>query len=67
MNNSIATRLRSIRQERGLSTYQLAELTGIRQPNIVRAERGEGLSLTTLTRLAEALGYEVGLVAKTEN
>ncbi len=45
------------REASGLSQRQLAELVGIRQPNIARLEAGDVLpTLATLERVAEALG-----------
>lgn len=45
-----------LRERRGLSQYQLAELTGIKQPMINRLERGDqNPTLATLRKLAVAL------------
>ncbi len=45
------------REAAGLSQRRLAELVGIRQPNIARLEAGDVLpTLATLERVAEALG-----------
>lgn len=52
----IAGRVRARRKKRGLTQQQLADLTGIRRPNIARLEGGaHAASLETLERLAAAL------------
>jgi predicted transcriptional regulator len=48
------------RTERGLTQKELAERTGIRQPNISRLERGQcSPTLDTLSALARGLGKEL--------
>ena len=50
-------RLRALRTERGLTMVQFAELTGMSQPFVSLVERGHArLSLTSMARVAEALG-----------
>ncbi len=50
------TRLRELRQKRGLTQVALAEVTGFPQSHISQMERGEKLpQLATLMRLAVAL------------
>jgi DNA-binding XRE family transcriptional regulator len=45
------------REAAGLSQRQLADIVGIRQPNIARLEAGDVLpTLGTLDRIADALG-----------
>lgn len=54
-----ALRLRQLREARGLSQYDLASKSGIRQPTIWRYEAGEREpDLPTLRKLAEALGIK---------
>jgi len=62
----IAGRVRAQRKKRDLTQQQLADLTGIRRPNVARLERGiHAASLETLERVAMALGTTVAeLVAK---
>lgn len=62
----VAGRVRAQRQDRGLTQQQLADLTGIKRPNIARLERGKhAASLETLERVAAALSTTVAeLVAK---
>lgn len=56
MARHVAGRVRAQRETRRLTQQQLADLTGIRRPNIARLERGvHAASLETLERLAAAL------------
>jgi predicted transcriptional regulator len=56
----LATELRALREKRGLSQRQLAELVGTTQSAIARLEGGRiSPSLPTLDRIAAALGAEV--------
>ena len=51
------TRLRSIRQERGISQEKLAELADLHRTYVSSIERGErNVSLVNIERLAAALG-----------
>ncbi len=59
----VGLEVRARREGAGLSQRQLAEMVGIRQPNIARLEAGDVLpTLGTLDRIADALGLalEVG-------
>ncbi|MDR2358786.1 MAG: helix-turn-helix domain-containing protein [Prevotellaceae bacterium] len=59
--------LAKIRKEKGLSTYQLAELTGIRQPHISWLENGRSNASTdTINKVASALGVRIELNYLTE-
>jgi predicted transcriptional regulator len=56
----LATELRALRERKGLSQRQLAELVGTTQSAIARLEGGRiSPSLPTLDRIAAALGAEV--------
>jgi DNA-binding XRE family transcriptional regulator len=56
----LATELRALREKKGLSQRQLAELVGTTQSAIARLEGGRiSPSLPTLDRIAAALGAEV--------
>ncbi len=59
----LGEQMRALRERRGLSQSQLAELTGIAQPNVSRLEAGTtGLpKLDTLQRIAEALELELSI------
>ena len=56
----LAIELRALREKKGLSQRQLAELVGTTQSAIARLESGHiSPSLPTLDRIAAALGVEV--------
>jgi XRE family transcriptional regulator, regulator of sulfur utilization len=56
----VGARVRAERAKRHLTQQRLAELTGIKRPNIARLERGtHATSLATLERVAAALGVTV--------
>lgn len=58
-----ASRLRIIRQIRGMTHQQLAERTGIHQQSIARAEAGRhGHMLPTLRKLASAMDVDVAVL-----
>jgi DNA-binding XRE family transcriptional regulator len=63
---AVAGRVRAQRKKRDLTQQQLADLTGIKRPNVARLERGiHTASLETLERVASALGTTVAeFVAK---
>lgn len=55
-----AYQLARLRIAKGLTQEELAERTGLKQPNIARMETGRATpTLDTLRRVAEALGYRV--------
>ena len=57
---TIGQQLRALRQERGYSTRQLAELTGLTHSHIVRIEAGKyNVGIDTLEKLILALGAEL--------
>lgn len=52
--------LQQIRQQKGLSTGDLAELTGLRKGNIERIEAGAYKpNLETIMRITDALGVDL--------
>ena len=56
-----AQRIRDAREKAGISTYKLAELSGVPRPTIAHIERGfQGASERTLVRPAEGLGITMG-------
>jgi transcriptional regulator with XRE-family HTH domain len=57
----MAKRLRQFRNERGLSQRSLAEKAGISREYLARLETGrQDPTLSTLEKLAKALGVKVG-------
>jgi transcriptional regulator with XRE-family HTH domain len=62
---TIGRRIRSIRAEKGLSQYDLADLSGLERSTLARIELGEvDPRISTLRKIAKALGVEVGKLLK---
>lgn len=61
--------LRGIRRRSGMTLVQLEEATGIDQSNISRIEMGRtpNVSMRTIERLLDAMGYELIFVSKRES
>lgn len=58
---ALGSRIRAVRESRGLSIRDLAELAGINKSQIVRIESGQSdPHYTTLLRIARALEVNVG-------
>ena len=54
-----------LRQERGLTTQQLADLCGINRVNISKIENGRyNVSIDILGKVCEALGAKIQIVEK---
>ena len=59
----IGNRIKELRQKRGISTYRLAEMTGLKQPNIARIESGRySTGVDILSKIAAALGCDLDFV-----
>ena len=59
----IGRRLRELRQEKGLTAYDVARRSGIHRPNISRMESGKHVpTVDTLDRLARALGVSIAIL-----
>jgi transcriptional regulator with XRE-family HTH domain len=60
--------IRRIKQERirqGISTYKMADLVNMREPNYVRAESGrQSIGIDMLLKIANALGLEIEIIDK---
>jgi transcriptional regulator with XRE-family HTH domain len=55
--SSFAERLRQVREQKGLTRYRLAQLSGISKEGVNKLERGDAdPRLSTLLKLAAALG-----------
>lgn len=65
---AVAQRVREAREKQGLRQEDIATMTGIARPNIVRIEQGRHVpSLTTLRKIADALRLDINtLTAKPE-
>jgi len=62
---TIATQVMALRQKRGLTQTQLAELSGVAQSEISRIERGSiRPTEPTLVKLADAMGADLRLVER---
>jgi transcriptional regulator with XRE-family HTH domain len=60
MHGSLATRLRVLRAERGLTVRQVAELSGVAKETVSQIERGERHPYDrTLEKLAHAYGVPI--------
>lgn len=56
----IGQQLKELREQAGLNQTQMAERTGLLQPNIARVEAGKyNVNIDTLNKMAEALGAEI--------
>ena len=55
----MASMLKRLRHDRGISQNQLAEQAGVNTSVINRAERGNDARLSTWDKLFEALGYRL--------
>ena len=56
---NVTTKLRELRKADGVTGEQLAERLGIAVQNLRRVEAGQNITLKTLARIAEALGFKV--------
>lgn len=55
----MASLLKQLRQERGISQLQLADQAGVNASVVNRAERGKDARLSTWDKLFEGLGYRL--------
>lgn len=59
---SLANSIRELREQLGVSSTQLAYLSGLQQSTVVRlehSERSATITLQSMERLAQALGYKL--------
>lgn len=62
----IGTKLRELRESKGLSLRQLAELTGFAHQNIYKIEQGRySVGIDVLSKICDALDAKVEIVNKT--
>ncbi len=67
MRASIITAMIQAREEMGISQRQLEELSGVKQPQIARMERGNAdPQLGTLLRVLNAMGKTLAIVPITD-
>jgi DNA-binding Xre family transcriptional regulator len=61
----IGTKIRQIREEKGVEAKDLARITNIDAANLSRIEKGKySVGLDILSKLASALGYHIDIVPK---
>ena len=61
----IGLRIREIMNDKNISTYKLAELTGIKQQNISRILLGKySTGIDILSKIGDALNYRLDFVVK---
>jgi len=59
----IGAKLKELREEKGLSVRQLAELTGVNYSNISKIESGRySVGIDILSRITDALGAKIEIV-----
>lgn len=56
---SLGAKIKSIREEKGVTQKQLAKKTGMKQTNISAIELGQNVSVKILMRIASALDCEL--------
>lgn len=60
---TIYEQLAALREERGYTLRELADITGVHYPNISRIEKGEtSPSVSTLEKLLDGLGAHIEIV-----
>jgi len=63
----IGNKIKEIRIQKGISTYQLAELTGLNQPNIVRIEKGKySTGIDIISKIVNSLGCQIDIIDRKE-
>lgn len=68
MTEQIRNAAREVMEREGISTYRLAELTGIEQPNVTRLLTGRSGSVpVNWQKVLDALGLELVAVPKGSN
>jgi transcriptional regulator with XRE-family HTH domain len=64
-HKQIELKIREIREKKGISQSQLAELTGLKQQSIARIESGKySTGSRILENIADSLGVSVELIEK---
>ncbi len=58
--------LKELRQQEGVSQVELGERAGIDQSQISKLERNPDMRISTLRKIAEALGFKLELQFKRE-
>ena len=53
-----------LRKQAGLTREKLAQMAGVNAQTVYRVERGESERMSSIIKIAEALGYRVEIVLK---
>jgi DNA-binding XRE family transcriptional regulator len=62
---TLIKRIKQMRIRKGISTYGMADLIDMREPNYVRAESGrQSIGIDLFLKIANALGLEIELIDK---
>ncbi|WP_130920362.1 helix-turn-helix transcriptional regulator [Phascolarctobacterium faecium] len=52
-------KIKQIREQKGLSRYQVAKVSGVWYKNLIDIENGKDVTLSTLRKIAAAMDCEV--------
>lgn len=69
LNDVVVERLNTLMEERGLTQYRLAQLSGVPFPTLksIMQQRTKGITLKTIILLAEGLGISASEFISGEN
>lgn len=69
LNDAVVERLNKLMEEKGLTQYRLAQLSGVPFPTLksIMQQRTKGISLKTIILLAEGLGISASEFIADEN
>ena len=69
LNDAVVERLNKLMEERGLTQYRLAQISGVPFPTLksIMQQRTKGISLKTIILLAEGLGISASEFISGEN
>jgi transcriptional regulator with XRE-family HTH domain len=64
---ALIKRIKQVRIQKGISTYRMADMIGMREPNYVRAESGrQSIGIDLVLKIANALGLEIEIIDKSQ-
>lgn len=59
-------KIKQIREQKGLSRYQVAKVSGVWYKNLIDIENGKDVTLSTLRKIAAAMDCEVSDLVQEE-
>ena len=59
-------KIKQIREQKGLSRYQVAKVSGVWYKNLIDIENGKDVTLSTLRKIAAAMNCEVSDLVQEE-